>query len=206
MEEKCVQKCVEIVSRKLKPGEMLLDMVPIMYFTSSDNKYSDWLAISSESFYFIYNNHLKKQIAIANIRMVTVSAFSHQIVFHCDQEDLRISSYQNAKIFKNILNVREKVLNNKELLTVLIEKEKNLSKYGGEEEKKRSFFSSLFHRNSKKERESSSPSSAGSRHSYCKLEVSDKTFLLQVSQKIYACNFSNIKLLYISGGYGFFFD
>ena len=38
--------------------------------------------------------------------MVTVSAYSQQIVLHCEEDDVRMKSYQNAKIFKNILKVR----------------------------------------------------------------------------------------------------
>lgn len=73
-----------MVSRKMHLTEMLLDMVPIVFYTGSDIKYQDWLAISNENFYFIYNNNIKKQIPISSIQMVTVSAFSHQIVLHCN--------------------------------------------------------------------------------------------------------------------------
>ncbi len=75
------------------------------------------------------------------------------------------------------------------------------------EEKKKSFLSSLFNRNAydgKSRRESLY--STASRNSFCKLEVSDKSFLQQVSQKVYSCHYENIKLLYISGGYNFYFD
>lgn len=68
----------------MAPEEMLLDMVPIVFYTPSDNKYNDWLAISNETFYFVYNNNVKKHVSIATIQIVTVSAFSHQIVLHCD--------------------------------------------------------------------------------------------------------------------------
>ena len=61
--------------------------------------------------------------------MITVSAYSQEMVLHCEEEDLRLSSEQNAKIFTNILKVREKIQHNKSLFTVLIEKEKSLSKY-----------------------------------------------------------------------------
>lgn len=82
-------------------------------------------------FYFIHNNHIKKQILISSINMATVSAHSQEIVIHCEEDDLRMCSFQNAKIFKNILKVREKILKNKEQFTVLLEKEKSLSKYSG---------------------------------------------------------------------------
>lgn len=64
--------------------EVLLDMVPIVFFTSNEKKINDWLAVTSEQFYFIYNNHIKKTIPIADVRTVTVSAYSHEIVLHCD--------------------------------------------------------------------------------------------------------------------------
>ena len=78
--------------------------------------------MTSEMFYFIHNNHIKKQISIAKINMVTVSAYSQEIVLHCVDDDVRLCSFQNAKIFKNILKVREMVLKKDEKFTVLLEK------------------------------------------------------------------------------------
>ena len=113
-------KMVELVSRKMKATEILLELVPICFLGASDKKCNDWLAITSEFFYFLFNNHIKKQVSIQDIIMVTVSAYSREMILHCAESDIRLSSFHNAKIFKNILKVREKVLNNCQLFTVLI--------------------------------------------------------------------------------------
>jgi len=36
--------------------------------------------------------------------------------------------------------------------------------------------------------------------------VSDKNFLKEISHCIYGCHMEDVQLLYISGGYNFFFD
>ena len=57
-------------------------------------------------FYFMHNHHIKKIIPISTVNLITLSAHSQEVVLHCEDEDIRISSFQNAKIFKNILKVR----------------------------------------------------------------------------------------------------
>lgn len=104
----------------MKQDEVLLDIININYFSTSGSKHENKLAMTSQNFYLINNNHIKKCISIADIKMVTISAYSQEIVLHSDQDDIRISSFQNAKIFKNILKVREKVIKTTEELTVLL--------------------------------------------------------------------------------------
>jgi hypothetical protein len=186
----------------MKPNEVMLDLVPINYLSSSHSKGDYSLGITSEGFYFLYNNSLKKQVAIVDIKYTTLSIHSHEVVLHCLEEDIRLSSHQNAKIFKNILRVRERVLKDKSLLTVLVEKDKSLEKYAGDT-KKSGFWSGLF---GKHESESVRSSRSSNRNSFCKMEVSDKTFVSLISKQIYSFKYSNVKLLHIDGAHGFFFD
>lgn len=115
----------------MKGEEVLLDIININYFSSSGNKYDNKLGMTSQAFYFINNNHVKKAIQIKDIKMVTISAYSQEVVLHSEHDDIRISSFQNAKIFKNILKVREKVIKTTEEFPVLLEKDKHLGKYAG---------------------------------------------------------------------------
>ncbi len=88
----------------------MLDLIVIDYFSLSNNKTQDVIAITTDCIYFMHNNSLKKTIPIAEIRAVTLSLYSRELVLHCGEADLRLSSHQNAKILRNILKVREKVL------------------------------------------------------------------------------------------------
>ena len=57
--------------------------------------------------------------------MVTISTFSNELILHCKEEDLWIESFQNVKIIKNILKIREKVLKDASPLSIYLEKEKS---------------------------------------------------------------------------------
>lgn len=61
--------------------------------------------------------------------MVTLSTFSNELVLHCIEEDLWIESFQNIKILKNILKIREKVLKDASPLSIYLEKEKSLQAF-----------------------------------------------------------------------------
>lgn len=195
-------KQVEVVSKKMKPNEVMIDYVQVTSFGSTGNKHENSLVITTDSLYLLNNNQIKKQIAIADIRSVTISINSQEIVLHFEEDDIRMSSNQNAKILGNILKVRDRILKDKSLFTVMLENDKSLSKYVGDG-KKTGFWSSLF---SREESDRKSRHSSNSRKSFSKLEVSDKTFLLEISRAIYSYHYSNAKLLYVNGTYDFFFD
>lgn len=74
---------VEAVSKKMKPSEIMLDLIPIDYFNSSGNKSEDVLAITTDSIYFLHNNSLKKTVPIADVRAITLSLYSRELVLHC---------------------------------------------------------------------------------------------------------------------------
>jgi hypothetical protein len=61
--------------------------------------------------------------------LLTLSTFSNEIIFHCIEEDIWIESYQNVKIIKNLLKIREKVLKEDAALPICIEREKSLQSF-----------------------------------------------------------------------------
>ena len=85
----------------------------------------------------------------------------------------------------------------------MLQNDKSLSKYVGDG-KKTGFWSSLFGKDEPDRKSRLSDSS--SRKSLSKLEVSDKTYLIEISRAIYAYHYANVKLLYVNGIYNFFFD
>ena len=141
----------------------MLDYVPVCVLGGSGSKNDSSLVVTTASFFLLINNNIKKQIAISEIKSVTVSIYSQELVLHCLEEDVRISSNQGAKLLGNILKVREKVLKEKALFPVLLENEKSLSKYVGDG--KKGFWSSLF----SKEDDRKSRGSDRSRKSLCRL-------------------------------------
>jgi hypothetical protein len=100
------EKQIELISRQMKGSELLLELVPILCFSSSGVELDNRLGITSSGFYFLYSNLIKKHVDISSIIMVTISAFSQEMVLHTEEDDLRLASFYNAKIFKNILKVR----------------------------------------------------------------------------------------------------
>jgi len=99
-------KQVEVVSKKMQPNEIMLDYVQIGVFGGSGSKTDSSLVITTASFFLLTNNNIKKQMAIADIKSVTISIYSQEIILHYQDDDIRVSSTQNAKILGNILKVR----------------------------------------------------------------------------------------------------
>jgi hypothetical protein len=143
----------------------MIDFIQVTSFGSSGNKRDSSLVITTDSFYLLDNNHIKKQAPIANIRSVTISIYSQEIVLHFQEDDIRISSNHNTKILGNILKVRDRVLKDKSLFAVFLENDKSLSKYVGDG-KKAGFWSSLF---SKEETDRKSKYSESSRKTLLKI-------------------------------------
>lgn len=75
-------KQVEVVSRKMQPNEIMLDYVPVTTFNSSGTKIESSLVATTFSLFLLTNNHIKKQTSIADIKSVTISIYSQELVLH----------------------------------------------------------------------------------------------------------------------------
>lgn len=80
------------------------------------------LAICSLTLYVLDGSHLKRTLPIDTIKQLTISTFSNEIVLHCPEQDLWLETCHSVKIIKNILKIREKVLQDTSPLVVALEK------------------------------------------------------------------------------------
>lgn len=78
-------KFLDNLSRKLKEDEVIVDIIPVSTLARGEKKQELSLAICSKTFYLMSHNSLKKSIDIDSIKLITLSAFSNQVILHCTE-------------------------------------------------------------------------------------------------------------------------
>ncbi len=115
-------KILENLTKKLKEGEIIVDILTVYIPSRSDKRYEMALAICSLSLYLLDGSHIKRTLPIDSIRQLTLSTFSNELVLHCNDQDLWLDTCHSVKIIKNILRIREKVFQDSSPLVVALEK------------------------------------------------------------------------------------
>lgn len=84
----------------------MVDLIPISIFGHNERRTDNTLAVTTVCFYFMDGTHLRRTLGVQEIKVVTLSTFSQEMIMHCQEEDIRMTSKHNVKIIKNILKIR----------------------------------------------------------------------------------------------------
>jgi len=122
-------KSLDSITKKLKPDEIVVDLIDVKCFSTNDKKHDNTLIITSQFFYFMSKSSIRKTIPICDIKVITLATYSEEMIIHCLEDDVRLESSQNIKIINNLLKIRDKVQSDKSPITVMLERERSLVKF-----------------------------------------------------------------------------